>query len=184
MQYGAFESKIGFELSELAQCDFFVNGNIHNFTEFGPTCVNLGNICGQNFSENAKHYPHHIMLLVPETLDYAYQENPFALHFYKFDIMSISELNKELLNINDNAIMSIKAPQSLVAEVKQILESNVKIKEYRVITLPELVSAEDTIGPNTEVIESVNHLDEFIKFVKENMDYTETVQVELAEVCK
>jgi DNA repair exonuclease SbcCD nuclease subunit len=184
MQYGAFESKIGFELSELAQCDFFVNGHIHNFTEFGPTCINLGNICGQNFSENAKHYPHHIMLLDPETLDYAYQENPFALNFYKFDVMSVDELNKELAGIKDNAIMSIKAPQSIISVVKQILESNEKIKEYRVITLPEVISDSGESLPNTDVIEAVNHLDEFIKFVKENMDFTEVVQTELTEVCK
>ena len=184
MQYGMFDSKIGFDLDEVAKSDFFVNGHIHNFMEVTPKLINLGNICGANFSENAKHYPHHTMLFDPDSLDYAYIENPYALNFYKFDVKSVAELNSELLGIKDNSIMSIKAPQSIVAEVKQILESNVKIKEYRVITLPELVSTEDNAGPNTEVIESVNHLDEFIKFVKENMDYTETVQVELAEVCK
>ena len=64
MQYGMFESKEGFELDDInTNGQWFFNGHLHNCGKLGDRAYNLGNVTGQNFSEDA------YIFSAPETLD-------------------------------------------------------------------------------------------------------------------
>ena len=54
IQMGQFISTTGFSIEEIEEnCDLFLNGHLHNGAEIGNKIINVGNITGQNFSEDA-----------------------------------------------------------------------------------------------------------------------------------
>jgi hypothetical protein len=57
-----------------------------------------------------------------------------------------------------------------------------KIKEYRVIS-KHINQDSDTVVDET-IIESVNHLDEFVTFIKNSLEITPMIAEELSEVCR
>ena len=181
IQYGLIESKIGFDVDEIEKgCDLFINGHLHNGSKFCKNGYNIGNCSGQNFSENAAVYAHNIMLLEPRTLELQLIENPYALNFYKVEYSSIDQLYALIDSIKDNSIVSVKLPQEYVAEAKNILNTTDKVKDFRVVsTVKKVENAEEV-----EQLEMVNHLDEFVKFVRENIEVSNLVAEELSEVCK
>ena len=110
-------------------------------------------------------------------------ENPYAFNFYKSEISSTKELTDNFLyNIKRNAVVTLKAPESIVSDVKGALSEDERVDEYRVVSIPDKILDED--GKDETVIESVNHLEEFVNFVKDNMEITTIVAEELSEVCR
>lgn len=181
--YGKFESKEGFDPEEIDKsCDLFINGHIHNYSKFSKKGINIGNLTGQNFSENASIYPHHIIVLDTNSNTTQLIENPFAYNFYKLEFDSIEPL-KLYVDLNSNMVLSIKIPEHLVLEAREILENSPNVKEFRLISVSNLSeSGEDAC--KEEIIASVNHLDEFIKFINESFEVTDAMREELREVCK
>ena len=76
----------------------------------------------------------------------------------------------------------MKSPESIVSDIKNILSEDERVVEYRVVSVPDKILDED--GKDETVIESVNHLEEFVNFVKDNMEITTIVAEELNEVCR
>ena len=100
IRYGAFLSKNGFPLGDIeslhdsGRIGMFVNGHLHNHAEFKDSrgrvfLMNLGNITGQNLSEDAFVYRHQAMLVsLPDDGSPAEMElieNPEAFNFCKLD---------------------------------------------------------------------------------------------------
>ena len=58
--------------------------HLHNGSKFSNKGENLGNLTGQNFSENAFEYDHRIMILNINGQEYCkhYEFNPYAFNFY------------------------------------------------------------------------------------------------------
>lgn len=181
MFYGNFESKEGFNLEEIdGCCNLFINGHIHNYSKFSKKGINIGNITGQNFSEDASIYEHHIMILDTDKEDYKFIVNPFAYNFYKLEFSNVEDLKS--YPFLDNSVASIKIPEDKSLEAREFLENSSKLKEFRIISVPK--PSEDGVGQNEEVIASVNHLEEFIKFISSNFEVTDVMREELREVCK
>lgn len=183
MFYGNFESKEGFSPDEIDSfCHLFINGHIHNYSKFSKAGINIGNITGQNFSEDASKYPHHIMILdaSPYKDSYEFIVNPFAYNFYKLEFSSIENLKS--YPFLDNSVVSVKIPEDKSSEAREFLENSSKLKEFRIISVPKPSDGED--GQNDEVIASVNHLEEFVKFISSNFEVTDVMKEELREVCK
>lgn len=181
MFYGNFESKEGFDIKDIDKnCNLFINGHIHNYSKFSDKGINIGNLTGQLFGEDASKYDHNIMVLDTDKDSYSIITNPFAYNFYKLEIGSLEELKK--YNFKSNVVLSVKVPEDLVSEVREYLDHNDKFKEFRIISVPNLKDADNS--KNEEVIASVNHLEEFVKFINENFDITDTMKEELLEVCK
>lgn len=184
MFYGNFESKEGFDPDEIDRsCELFINGHIHNYSKFSKKGINIGNLTGQNFSEDASKYNHNILLLDTLLDTYNIIENPFAYNFYKLEFNNLEELIK--YNFKCNSVLSVKIPESQVVKAREYLDSISDIvKEYRVISVPNLQENSLNENGNEEVIEAVNHLEEFVKFISENFDMTDILKEELREVCK
>lgn len=182
INFGYFESKEGFSIDDIEnQCTLFFNGHLHNGTQICKNGYNVGNLTGQNFSEDAFKYSHRVCILDTVTLEMTWIENPFAFNFYKIDAPDVNTAKTYIQQVKDNAIVTIKAPEDIVADIRALLVAEPRIKEYRVVSVP--VKKELENGKDETVIQSVNHLEQFVTYIKENLELTDTIISELTEVC-
>lgn len=177
IEYGFHTSKIGFDINEINNsCQLYLNGHLHNQTQVSSKILNLGNVTGQNFSEDASKYEHCIAILDTNTLSVDLIVNPYAFNFYKFEVTSIEELNNKLQNILDNAIISLKASSSILSECRKILDNDDKVNEYRAIMIPEL----SNIKIEQSELTKLDHIEEFKKYILNNIDNSEELLDELS----
>ncbi len=181
ISYGPVISAAGFEVSDIeANCDLYINAHIHNGQRITDKIYNIGNITGQNFSEDSLRYSHNIIILDTKDLSVTHIENPYAYNFYKIQIDCESDIFC-LDKLKNNAVLSIKCEQSLVDVVKQKISTLSNIVESRLIITKKYT--EDSAA--TEEIDlSVDHLARFIEYCKATIENTTILEEEIAEVCK
>lgn len=176
IQYGAYTSEVGFDIKDIEDnCDLFINGHLHNaqFVNDKQTILNIGNITGLNFSEDALKYKHYAIILDTDTLEMEFIENPYAFNFYKLDNI--------IDNLKDNAVITIKVKESKLEETKKWLEDNKdKIIASRINVLADTsISSEFT--SNVE-LNSIDHLSLFKEFILSNIETTSVLNEELGKV--
>lgn len=181
ISYGPVTSVTGFEISDIENnCDLYINAHIHNGQQITDKIYNIGNITGQNFSEDAFKYKHSIVILDTKTLQLEFIENPYAYNFYKIQIDAETDLSV-LDTLKNQAVVSIKCESALVDKTKQKLqELQEQIIESRIIVVKKYEEAVE----NTELDLSVDHLARFIECCKANIECTSLLDEELSEVCK
>lgn len=181
-QMGMFLSKTGFSIDEINEnCDLYLNGHLHNAGFVNDKIINVGVLCGQNFSEDAFRYEHHVMVLDTDTMTYEFIENPEALNFYKLTIGDEQDLIV-LDKLKNNAVVSIKCHDTVKQELLKKLDSTTNILESKVIYYSDVVNSSDKLG--TADLQFADHLNKFKEFVIEKLGSTATVLEELEEVCK
>lgn len=183
VQYGEFQSTFGFDIKEVEKCDFFVNGHIHNGGSVRENVINIGNLTGQNFNEDASVYPHNVMILdVNENgLSYTMHKNPYSMNFYKLDVSNDSSINFKKYN-EDPSVLTIKCRESQKESVKKELESCSNIVESRIILV--LDSQVYDNADKTELLRNTDYIQQFSSYVKENLGAYKSVLYELEEVFK
>ncbi len=180
IQLGPVMSKTGFSIEEIeANCDLWINGHLHNGQAITPKIINLGNLTGKDFGENALLHRHNIAILDTKDLSLTYIENPYAYNFYKLQIDSESDLYC-LDQLKNNAVLSIKCEQSLVEAVKQKIDSCDNIIESRVI----LVRQYEESSEADELDLTVDHLARFIECCKTNIENSTLLEEELGAICR
>lgn len=182
IQMGRFKSDVGFSVEEISDsCDLFINGHLHNGTEISSKIINVGNITGQNFSEDAFNYEHHAIVLDTQQKSLQYYENPYAFNFYKLDFRNITleEIHNCLSKLKPNAVVSINIMQDKLEKVKQLVKENNNISESR-ITINLL--SENTINSSVELVQ-VDHIQKFNEFVLQTLGNNYIVQDELKSIC-
>lgn len=176
IQMGQFISQTGFSVDEIREnCKLFINGHIHNEMNNLEGIINIGNITGQNFNEDADKYEHHAFILDTDNNTFDVIENPYAFNFYKLDFTT-PDFNKAL---KPNAVVSVKIKPEDRQEVKNWLDRNKVVASRIIIDLSnhsEEVSEEDTL--------SVDHIQRFKDFIIEKMGSSEIVLNEIEEVTK
>lgn len=181
VNYGVFESKEGFELQDiLNNSTICFNGHIHNNGEIvEDRIINVGNLTGQNFNEDGLKYQHKIYILDINGSDYkAYQTvNPYAYNFYKFEINNEQDINKVV--VSSHAIISVKCIEYLVSKVREILDNNANVEEYRIITV---VENKEVPEEETNQLTSKDHLQQFKDYIIEKLGTGENIIKELQEV--
>lgn len=194
MQYGMFKSTQGYNPDDIEKyCDLCLNGHLHNRGVIGNT-YNLGNLTGQNFSEDAAKYRHCAYVLDTDTLEIQAYENPNAFNFFKIEIHTKEDLIKFAkdcaygLKENfegdlyfHNVIASITVVESLLNEVKDVLKQS-EIIAHRIIVISDygdITNVEDSI-----TLEKVDHLQKFREFCIEKIGNFDIVLDELNEVCR
>lgn len=182
VNYGAFESKEGFDVEDIEKhCELFFNGHIHNNGEIGKKIINVGNLTGQNFNEDATRYKHKVYILDIQGCGYNIYEavNPYAYNFYKLDINNEKDL-QNLSSIEFNhAVLSVKCKEHLVQQLKDLLSSIEGIEEYRVVTVVEI---KDIPEEDSAQLLTKDHLAQFRDYTIEKLGSTEVVLKELQEV--
>lgn len=179
IQLGKFVSKSGFEIEDIEKnCDLFINGHLHNGVKITDKIINLGNLTGQNFSEDAYKYSHNIMELDTDTLEYKLIENPHAINFYKVDCVNTTP---NFCAFKQNSVVTLKSLEKDVSYYEEEIKKHSNIIEYRILIEKEVLNSTDNIK-NEELI--IDHISEFKKYVLENIGTSEIILEELEEVCK
>ena len=155
IQLGPIISKAGFNLSEISnECDLFFNGHIHNGMPITNKIINVGNLTGQNFSEDGFKYSHNIFILDTDIMGYTVIKNPYAINFYKIE--NINDLSKV-----ENAVVTVKVKSDIAPKIKKKLDKDSKIIASRLIIDYSKKADEKDI----KELLSIDHLDEFKKFI-------------------
>lgn len=184
LNLGYFVTTTGFTLDDIqTSCKLFVNGHLHNGSWFLSNARNLGNLTGQNFSEDAFKYKHIVSILNTDDCSMKDIENPYAFNFYKFDVTSQKDLEKFSL-IKNNAVLSIKGQQELIEQVNDKLNSLSGRVDSRVIITKNV--SNDDIDKITSKVDyfSIDHLAKFVEFCKQQIEITDVLLDELKEICK
>lgn len=185
VSYGPFISKEGFEIEEIhSNCNLFLNGHIHHGMCVADNIINLGNLTGQNFTEDATKFDHCVALLDSDTLHINYYCNPHAFNFYKLDltrIVSEIDLCNVISQLKHNAVVTLKVKSSFASQARNFMEEVGKkfVHTYRLIVEPEsssFVHTEDT------TLEKVDHLEHFRRYVLSSIGDTDLIQSELQKV--
>lgn len=178
VQLGKYISKSGFSIESIEDnCDLFINGHIHNGGQVTDKIINVGNLTGQNFGEDATLYDHHIFILDTDTLHISTYENPYAINFYKID--STKQL-WDVTKLKSNAVITLKCTEENQAYHRELLNSASNVIAYRFITIPK----EGTQASTDSVKEllSVNHIDKFKEYILSTLGSSDIVLQELGEV--
>ena len=181
IQMGRIISPSGFELEEIHDnCRFFINGHLHNGSVISNKIINVGNLTGQNFSEDATIYHHHIMIFDTDTCNYDLIDNPYAFNFVKFDDeLDGFALIEKILNATSNVVCTLKVKAKNKAKYTDLLTNTIT---NRVIIEPEIIHSNE----NLEALESlsVNHLDKFREYVLNELGTSDVVLSELEVITK
>lgn len=182
VQMGPAVSTIGFKPAELASIsDLCVNGHLHNGQwVIKDKVLNLGNLTGKDFGEDATRYTHNVLLLDTDTWTYELIENPYAFNFYKLEINTDDDF-KKLLKLKDNAVLSIKCKAELAQDLREAIAALSNVVEARIVLTRELADGE------TEVDLTDLTVDQYVKFAeccREKLENTAILEEELAEILK
>ena len=179
-RFGNFVSKEGFKVDDIEKCcKLFLNGHLHNSSFLSDKILNVGNLCGQNFTEDALKYSHGCWILDTKTNSLEFYENPYSLNFYKLEYPSDK---KVFSNLKNNSVLMVKCERSYQEELKNILTNY----SDKIVTTRVLLYDKDIIeNIDTQVkLDKVDHLKQFTDFIHEQLGNTELINEELMEVCK
>lgn len=184
IQLGPVESKTGYEIPELENCaDLCINGHLHNGQKISPKVINLGNLTGKDFGEDAMRYPHNIMIIDTSSMTYKLVENPYAFNFYKIEVDNKADLNK-VHSLKPQAVLSIKCDERYVDDLKHELESEKNnITDYRII-ISRSAEIIDKFDSSTLTLHTGDHLQKLIDYCREKLDNSDILNYELGELCK
>ena len=186
VQYGSFLSTEGFELSDIeANCNLYFNGHIHHCCNVTSKVINIGNLTGQNFTEDALTYSHCAIVLNTETLEYKFYNNPYALKFYKLDATTCKteqSIEAILSNVHYNGVLTLQVQPDMAVIAKELLENMKKdhIVDYRLIVKHDVKSDIEA----TSTIQSADHLQQFETYVLNNIGTSDVVKDELQHILR
>ena len=182
IQLGPVVSKSGYAPEELESiCDICLNGHLHNGNAITPRVVNLGNLTGKDFGEDAAKYSHGIMIIDTAQMKCDYVENPYAFNFYKIDINNKTDLAK-LMNLKTNAVVSVKCKDNLVSETRTLLDQLATVIESRIIVTKDLNDAAETTLDISSLV--VDQCAKFAECCRARLDNSDILEAELAEILK
>ena len=196
IQMGQFMSKDGFSIEEIQNnCDLFLNGHLHNGAKVADKIINVGNLTGQNFSEDAFTYDHSIILLDTDTLSCAVYQNPYALNFYKLDFTvnnDIDYINEISMKMKHNCVATIKCFEEDLDYLRKRFDPNCKDKaglvpyNCNMIETRFIVQSRNIQQDNKkeEEVLSINHIEQFKEYMINLYGNSEILLQELQEISK
>ena len=188
IQMGQFVSTTGFSIEEIEEnCNLFLNGHLHNDTEIGKKIINVGNITGQNFSEDAFAHNHKAFILDTDEKSLIPIVNPHAMNFYKLNLTDLRptiddvKIQNTLSSLKYPAVATIKINPDINFIVRDLLTTCENIIECRLIT--DGVKSDESIESIGNEI-NLDHIQKFQMYVMENIGKDELTLNELERVCK
>jgi len=181
VQMGPAVSSVGFAPDELAaNCDLCVNGHLHNGQWINDKVLNLGNLTGKDFGEDASRYPHRALIVDTDGMKTEFVENPYALNFYKINVDEEADF-AALAKLKPNAVVSLQCPIRLLADAKSKLEGNANVVCCRVIAKQDAANDVD-ISDIAEL--AVDHCAKFAECCRAKFEASPVLEAELAEILK
>lgn len=184
IQYGPTISKSGIEIDDIENnCLLFLNGHIHNGVKFCKNGYNIGNLTGQNFSEDATKYVHPVYVLdITDEGQVNIQiiVNPYAFNFYEFSITNMQELT-QIRNLGENSVVIVKVIKELLPNLKEEIEHNKNIVQSRIIL--NLTAATNNSDEVTiQSLNDIDHLQRFKGFVVDKLGNSDDVIKEINKI--
>lgn len=179
IQLGPYLTQTGFSVEEIQNnCDLFINGHLHNGGKVADKIINIGNLTGQNFSEDASKYDHVAFILDTDTLQVAVYENPYALNFYKLDLTQLVDSPQivDFPTLKQNAVISVKCYNKDLEHYKEVFK-NVLASRF-------IIEQEVKESTNNQEVLTVDHLQKFKEYIIQELGSSEEVLMELDEVTK
>lgn len=181
VQMGPAVSSVGFTPDELGSvCDLCVNGHLHNGQWITDKVLNLGNLTGKDFGEDAGRYPHRALIVDTDGMKTEFVENPHALNFYKVNVDEEADF-AALAKLKPNAVVSLQCPIKLLADAKSKLEGNANVICCRVIAKQDAANDVD-IADIAEL--AVDHCAKFAECCRAKFEASPILEAELAEILK
>lgn len=190
LKYGKFISQSGFEVDDiLNNCTVFIDGHLHNEQMLcNNKIVLIGNVCGQNFNEDAHMYRHLVYVLTINddgTISLDPIENPYAFNFYKIKIEKEDDIN-ELKHLKDNAVVSVFCNSIYNDRVVELLDcfkssGNVlgdKIVESKITLFYNNINSSN----NIDCFKIEDHFKLFIDFAQQKFEKTPILEDELSRL--
>ena len=181
VQLGPVISTVGFKPAELENiCDLCVNGHLHNGKKISDKVLNLGNLTGKDFGENAFKYTHNVLIFDTDSWTYELIENPYALNFYQLDIDSDNDLDK-LASLKNNAVVSVRCKIAMAQKIRDKIATLSNIIDHRIVIIREInvSTSENTIADLT-----VDQCVKFAECCREKIAASDILEAELAEILK
>jgi predicted phosphodiesterase len=177
---GKYITETGLSIDDIENsCDLFINGHLHNGTKITNKIINIGNLTGQNFGEDANVYEHCAYILDTSTMTLQKYTNPHAFNFYKIDVTSV--LNSDILSrfekLKFNSVLTVRCLDSQSEYIREIIQSNPNIVGYRIMT--EYVYDEEKLESNVE-FSKCDHLKELYDYIL-SVDFDDVPFEELKE---
>lgn len=176
IRYGAIVNETGFSIDEIeANCKMFINGHLHNAQVLNnaETLINLGNLTGINFNEDATIYDHFACILDTDTMSVEFIINPYAFNFYKIEFDP---------NINysfkSNAVITLRVRESDVDAAKTLLYNNNDI----IITTRMIVLSDQNKVIEDVQFDTIDYLSAFKSFMLSKLEQTEVLNEELSKL--
>lgn len=191
VQYGVIKSKWGFSIESIQkETDLFLNGHLHNGTNITDKIINLGNITGNDFGEDAFKFSHNAMILTlndNSEISYILLENPYAFNFYKIKVDSEKELENILNTLKTNAVVQLSCSPEIIGNLKEMCSSCSKIIKIRYNSLTEqLNSVDNSITNEIKKERKNNSIDESLKkisdYLKERIGESTILGEELSKI--
>jgi hypothetical protein len=177
---GKYVTETGFKIDDIeANCDLFINGHLHNGTKITNKIINIGNLTGQNFGEDADIYEHCAYILDTSDMSMRKLVNPYALNFYKMDVTSMStcDILTRFEKLKFNSVVTVRCLDNQLEDVKKIIQDNANIIESRIIT--EYVYNEEQIKSDVDIAKC-DHLKELYDYIL-SVDFDDVPFEELKE---
>lgn len=192
IQMGKFVSKEGLDLDILSKSfSLVVNGHLHNSSWLTSNVFNIGNITGQNFSEDGFVYEHHAMIVDLDTFKCEIFRNPYALNFYKIDWSKgavIDTVNRTSEKMS-NYVATIKVAPEDAEYIRYRFDPSLPKHQYiprncNAVACKVIVEYPIEEREETQSIETLHfdHIQEFQKFILEQLPNNTIVSSELQEV--
>lgn len=168
IQYGQYKSVNGYTIEEIERnCDCCFNGHLHNREFVTDKIENVGNLTGQNFSEDAEKYKHGIDVLDTVNGNVFFFENPYAFNFYKIT---------KIIPLKDHAVVSATCYEDEYDTIKENLDANAEC--YRIQITRKVEENKQEVCD----IPKVNHSEKFRNYVLNNIGNDDLVKSELEEI--
>lgn len=182
IQLGNFITKAGFSIEEIEDnCNLFINGHLHNGGKISDHIYNVGNLTGQNFSEDGFKYYHSAFVIDTDTLRIDVYDNPNAINFYKVDItddMTCDDVSKLIYKMQ-NAVVTVKCSHERYDAMKYLFDEPYILETRFVLSHSDNAKVSEM---KYEQDLSVDHIKEFNNYILETIGNSDIVREELSEV--
>ena len=193
IQMGQFISKEGFSIEEINNnCELFINGHLHNGSKVTDKIINIGNLSGQNFSEDAFAYDHVALILDTDTMKCACYKNPFAINFYRIDFTQdndIDYINDISMKMGNNCVATIKCYEEDLEYLRKRFDPDYRDKiipyNCNMVETRFIVQTKNTEkAKDKEEFISIDYLDQFSTYMINLLGNSDILQKELQEICR
>lgn len=183
VQMGKFKSTSGFDTKDIENsCDYFINGHIHNSAWISTNILDIGNLTGMNFSEDAFKYMHLYAVVDTDRLTVEVYNNPYAIRFGHIDESNIDrfwKLKDDADTIVQNLVLSIKVVRDDVERVREYA-NGLGLLTYKIIG----IASNNGDTAVVSEIEHVDHIQQFINYFVERYGSDPLIDDELSRVTR